>query len=95
MVALSVLVLRRTQPDRHRPFRTPFVYIVAPLAIIGTVGLYVSLPLEAMLVLPVWGGIGLVIYFLYGYRKSNVALGIIEVHELDADAPPEPLPPHA
>ena len=94
MVAVSVLVLRRTQPDRHRPFRTPFVYIVAPLAIIGTIGLYVSLPIESILVLPIWGGVGLVIYFLYGYRKSNVARGIVDVHEMDADAPPEPLPPH-
>ncbi|WP_187335198.1 amino acid permease [Novosphingopyxis iocasae] len=94
MVALSVLILRRTQPDRERPFKTPFIWIVAPLAIIGTVGLYVSLPVEAMLVLPIWGGIGLVIYFLYGYRKSNVARGIVEVHELDSDAPPEPVPPH-
>ncbi len=95
MVALSVLILRRTQPDRERPFRTPFIWIVAPLAIVGTVGLYVSLPVEAMLVLPVWGGIGLVIYFLYGYRKSNVARGIIEVPELDSDAPPEPVPPRS
>ena len=94
MVALSVLILRRTQPDRERPFKTPFIWIVAPLAIIGTVGLYVSLPVEAMLVLPIWGGIGLVIYFLYGYRKSNVARGIGDVPELDSDAPPEPVPPH-
>ncbi|MBH9536975.1 amino acid permease [Novosphingopyxis sp. YJ-S2-01] len=94
MVALSVLILRRTQPDRERPFKTPFIWIVAPLAIIGTVGLYVSLPVEAMLVLPIWGGIGLVIYFLYGYRKSNVARGIVDVPELDSDAPPEPVPPH-
>ncbi|WP_420606265.1 amino acid permease [Novosphingopyxis sp.] len=94
MVALSVLILRVKQPGRHRPFRTPFVWIVAPLAIIGTVGLYVSLPLKAILVLPIWGAIGLVIYFLYGYRKSNVALGIVDVPELDKDAPPEPLPPH-
>ena len=47
-----------------------------------------------MLVLPIWGGIGLVIYFLYGYRKSNVARGIVDVPELDSDAPPEPVPPH-
>ncbi len=94
MVAVSVLILRVKQPERHRPFKTPFVWIVAPLAIIGTVGLYVSLPLKAILVLPIWGAIGLVIYFLYGYRKSNVARGVVDVHELDDDAPPEPLPPH-
>lgn len=93
MVAVAVLVLRRTQPDRKRPFRTPFLWIVAPLTIVGTVGLFFNLPLESQLVLPVWGGIGLVVYFLYGYRKSHVGQGIIEVHEDDPDAPPQPVPP--
>jgi APA family basic amino acid/polyamine antiporter len=41
-----------------------------------------------------WATIGLVVYFLYGYRKSHVAHGEPgEVHELDADAPPGPVPP--
>ena len=44
MVALSVLVLRRTDPDRRRPFRTPAVGIIAPLAILGCIGLYAFLP---------------------------------------------------
>lgn len=93
MVAIAVLILRRTQPDRHRPFRTPLVWIVAPLAILGTLGLYLNLPTEAKLVLPVWGAIGLVVYMLYGRRKSHVGLGIIDVHEDDPDAPPQPVPP--
>ena len=93
MVALSVMILRRTDPTRHRPFRTPAVWIVAPLAVVGCVGLYVSLPSDAMLVLPVWGCLGLLIYFLYGYRKSHVARGLTEVHEDDPDAPPQPVPP--
>lgn len=92
MVAMAVLILRRTQPDRHRPFRTPLVWVVAPLAIVGTLGLYVNLPLDAKLVLPIWGGIGLVVYFLYGYHKSHVGRGIIDTHEDDADAPPLPVP---
>ena len=56
MVAIAVMVLRKTDPDRKRPFRTPGVWIVAPLAIIGCLVLYFSLPLTAILVLPVWGG---------------------------------------
>jgi APA family basic amino acid/polyamine antiporter len=44
-------------------------------------------------VLPICGGIGLLVYFLYGYRKSHVARGIIDVHEEDRDAPPQPVPP--
>ncbi len=75
MVAISVMVLRRTDPGRRRPFRTPAVWIVAPLAIIGCVGLYLSLPLTAKLVLPGWGAIGLLIYFLYSRSRSHVGLG--------------------
>lgn len=93
MVAIAVMVLRKTDPKRHRPFRTPAIGIVAPLAIIGTIGLYFNLPLEAMLVLPVWAGIGLLVYFAYGYRKSHVGRGIIDIHEDDRDTPPMPVPP--
>lgn len=78
MVALSVLVLRRADPGRHRPFRTPAIAIVAPLAILGCGYLFFSLPLIAMLVLPGWGAIGLVIYFLYSRPRSLVGRGIID-----------------
>jgi APA family basic amino acid/polyamine antiporter len=93
MVAISVLILRRTQPDRPRPFRTPLVWLVAPLAIFGTLGLYFNLPFDAKMVLPVWGGVGLLVYYLYGYRKSHVGLGLSEVNELSGDAPPVPVAP--
>jgi len=93
MVALAVMILRRNDPSRHRPFRTPAVWLVGPLAVVGCIGLYVSLPVDAMLVLPVWGGIGLLFYFLYGYRKSHVGLGLIDLPELAPDAPPQPVPP--
>jgi APA family basic amino acid/polyamine antiporter len=75
MVALSVLLLRRADPGRHRPFRTPAIWIVAPLAILGCGYLFFSLPLVAMLVLPGWGAIGLLIYFLYSRSRSHVGRG--------------------
>lgn len=78
MVAISVMVLRRTDPNRERPFRTPAVYVVAPIAIIGCVVLYLSLPLTAKLVLPVWGLIGLVIYFGYSRSRSHVGRGLVD-----------------
>jgi Amino acid transporters len=93
MVSIAVLILRRTDPNRPRPFRTPVVWLVAPIAIVGCVSLYLLLPTDAKLVLPIWGGIGLVIYFAYGYRKSHVGRGLIEIHEGDADVPPQPVPP--
>ena len=93
MVAVSVMVLRKTDPGRHRPFRTPLVWVVAPLAIAGCLGLYFSLPLVAILVLPVWGAIGLLIYFLYSRGRSHVGRGVPDVPEPDAYAGAEPHPP--
>ena len=92
-VAIAVMMLRRSDPGRHRPFRTPMVYVIAPLAVAGCLVLFFFLPPVAKLVFPVWGAIGLVFYFLYGIRKSHVGLGLNEVHELDADAPPTAVPP--
>lgn len=92
MVAIAVMVLRVRQPERYRRFRTPVLWVTAPLAIVGCIYLYVSLPIDAILVLPVWGLIGLLFYFAYGYRKSHVGRGIIDVPETDADAPPYAAP---
>ena len=86
MVAIAVMVLRKTDPNRKRPFRTPALYIVAPLAIIGCVVLYFSLPLTAILVLPVWGALGLLFYFLYSRSRSHVGRGIFD--KMDEDNPP-------
>ena len=93
MVAVSVMVLRRTDPGRKRPFRTPAVWVIAPLAIIGCLGLYFSLPLTAILVLPGWGAIGLLIYFFYSRSRSHVGRGVVDVPEPEAYeglAPPVP-----
>src|SRR5690606_29580004 len=81
MVSIAVLVLRVKDADRHRPFRTPLVWVIAPLATVGCVFLFLNLPVDAQMVLPIWGGFGLVLYFLYGHRKSHVGRGIIDIHE--------------
>jgi APA family basic amino acid/polyamine antiporter len=92
MVSLAVLVLRRTQPGRARPFRMPLAWLVAPLACAGCVLLFLFLPWQALLLFPVWSAAGLVFYFAYGYRRSHVARGIVEVPELARDAPSGPIP---
>jgi basic amino acid/polyamine antiporter, APA family len=93
VVALTVMVLRRTDPGRARPFRTPAVYVVAPLAAIGCVYLFSSLSAETQLLFAGWAVVGLVVYFLYGYRKSHVARGLIELPELSPDIPHGAVPP--
>jgi APA family basic amino acid/polyamine antiporter len=96
MVSLAVMILRKKDPGRARPFRTPAVYVVAPLSIAGCLLLFVNLNTESKLLFVSWTVIGLVLYFLYGYRHSHVGRGVIEVPELDPDAPPSvgigPLP---
>jgi APA family basic amino acid/polyamine antiporter len=90
MVAGAVLVLRHTDADRQRPFRTPAVWIISPLAILGCAVLYFSLPLTAILVLPIWGAIGLVVYFGYSRSRSHLGRGEVEVHEGEPGEPPMP-----
>ena len=84
MVAIAVMMLRKSEPDRVRSFKTPALWLVGPLTIAGCIFLFVNLPFEAMIVLPAWGAVGMVIYYLYGYRKSHVGRGIVET---DIDLP--------
>jgi APA family basic amino acid/polyamine antiporter len=81
MVAIAVMLLRKREPNRPRKFRTPALWLVGPLTIAGCLFLFFNLPAAAMLVLPIWGAIGLVVYFLYSYRNSHLGRGIVEVHE--------------
>jgi basic amino acid/polyamine antiporter, APA family len=93
MVAIVVLVLRRKDPKRHRPFRTPAVKVVAPLAVLGCVYLFFSLSAYTLTLFASWAVIGLVVYFAYSRRHSHVGRGIVEVHEGDEGLPPPPVPP--
>ncbi|MXO73974.1 amino acid permease [Altererythrobacter aerius] len=79
MVAIAVMLLRKQAPDRKRPFRVPGLAIVGPLTIAGCLFLFLNLPLEAMLVLPVWTVIGFAVYFGYSRRNSLLGRGIVEV----------------
>jgi APA family basic amino acid/polyamine antiporter len=79
MVAVSVLMLRKTDPSRARSFRVPGVWIIAPLTILGCVFLFLNLPSAAMLFLPGWSVLGLIVYFLYSRRSSHLGRGIVEV----------------
>ena len=88
IVSLAVLVMRYTHPDRARPFRAPMLWLFSPLAILGCLVLFFFLPWQAKLLFPVWSGIGLVLYFTYGYRHSHVGRGVSDVPEFDKDAPP-------
>ena len=92
-VSIAVMVIRRTDPGRHRPFRTPFINITAPIAIAGCIYLFYNLDQKSINLFLIWAAVGLVVYFAYSRSRSHVGRGIVEVHEEDADAPPPPVPP--
>src|SRR6186997_2440564 len=72
IVAIGVLVLRYTDPDRPRPFRVPFVWPVALLGAAACVYTMKGLPTHAWERFGIWLAVGLLLYFFYGYRNSRL-----------------------
>src|SRR6266700_4109126 len=73
IVCAAVLIMRRTHPEVHRPFRVPFSPITPVLGLLCCLILMFSLPAENWLRLAVWLVVGLTIYFTYGRRHSRLA----------------------
>lgn len=75
VVCIAVLILRKTDPDRYRPFKVPFSPLFPVLGIVCCGGLMIYsmqfLTMSALL-FPIWVGIGALIYFHYGYKKNRV-----------------------
>jgi APA family basic amino acid/polyamine antiporter len=72
LVAIGVLVLRRTRPDLERAFRCPWVPVVPILAMLTSFYLMLNLPAATWIRFVVWMVIGLAVYFLYGARHSRL-----------------------
>jgi basic amino acid/polyamine antiporter, APA family len=70
LVCVSVIVLRKTNPEMKREFKTPFVPFVPILGILVCLAMIYGLGWTNWLRLAVWLAIGLVIYFLYGKKNS-------------------------
>lgn len=73
LVSAGVLVLRRTRPDLPRGFRTPLVPVLPVAAILACVWLMLNLTGLTWIRFLIWMAIGVVIYFLYGRRRSVLA----------------------
>lgn len=71
IVCVGVMVLRVRAPHARRPFRTPLVWITAPLGIFMCLFMMVFLPGDTWLRLAAWTVIGLGIYFLYSIRHAR------------------------
>ena len=72
LVCVAVLIMRRIDPDRPRPFRVPFSPLFPIIGIALCLMLMMSLPGENWLRLCVWLAIGFVLYFAYGSRNSKL-----------------------
>jgi APA family basic amino acid/polyamine antiporter len=71
LVCLGVIALRLLDPALHRPFRTPWIWFVAPAGALCSFYLMLGLPADTWIRLLVWMVIGLVIYFAYGKKNAE------------------------
>lgn len=73
VVALGIIILRRTRPDLPRAFRTPWVPALPILSVAASLWLMLNLPAETWLRFGAWMLLGFVIYSGYGRRHSRVS----------------------
>jgi APA family basic amino acid/polyamine antiporter len=74
IVSLGIIVLRRREPELHRPFKTPVYWLTAPLGALSATYLMISLPLETWMRLIIWFVLGMIVYFSYSRRHSHMSL---------------------
>jgi APA family basic amino acid/polyamine antiporter len=72
LVCIGVMLLRKTNPTMHRPFKTPLVPLVPILGILICAAMIISLPTNTQLSALAWMIIGLVIYFSYSRKNSKL-----------------------
>ena len=76
IVSIGVIFLRYQRPELERPFKVPFVPFVPALSALVSLALMAGLPAATWLRLIVWMGLGVVIYFAYGFGHSALRIGI-------------------
>ena len=72
VVCIGVLVLRRTRPNEHRPFRVPFAPVTCVLGALVCLAMTLALPADTWWRLLWWTILGFSIYAFYGYRHSRL-----------------------
>jgi len=72
LVCIGVIILRKSDPTRPRPFKTPLVPIVPILGVIVCAAMIIGLDSKTQLTALIWMIIGLVIYFSYSKKNSKL-----------------------
>jgi APA family basic amino acid/polyamine antiporter len=72
LVSLGVWLMRRSNPELNRPFRTPFVPLVPILGAVVCLGMIVALDQHTLMAAALWMVIGLCVYFLYSQKHSHL-----------------------
>ncbi len=72
MVCIAVLILRIKQPDLERPYKTPWIYFVAPMGALFNFFLMTQVRENTWYAFLIWGTLGVIVYFLYSRKKSNL-----------------------
>jgi len=72
IVCIGVLVLRRIDPSRPRPFRVPMVWAVTLGGAAACIYVMAGLPARAWERFGIWMSLGIILYFAYGYRNSKL-----------------------
>ena len=78
IVCIGIIVMRKTNPNAPRPYRTPFVPVVPILGVVVCTAMMLGLGIETWIRLFVWLGIGFVIYFGYSRSHSHLAQAALE-----------------
>ncbi|MEV8366578.1 amino acid permease [Streptomyces niveus] len=72
VVAIGVVILRRTRPDLPRSFRAPLVPWLPAASVLASLWLMLNLPAETWLRFAIWMAVGVVVYFVYGRTHSRL-----------------------
>ena len=80
LVCLGVIVVRRTQPDAPRSFKTPLVPYIPAAGVVCCVAMMLFLPADTWIRLVMWMVLGIDVYSFYGLRHSKIGGGTVRRH---------------
>ncbi|MCX7648857.1 MAG: amino acid permease, partial [Elusimicrobiales bacterium] len=72
LVSVGVIILRIKQPNRTRPFKVPFGFLIPTLGIISCLYLILGLDKITWFRFIIWLIVGIFIYVLYGFKNSKL-----------------------